>query len=97
MRSMNRQRHEMNNVPISSEEYGSLEYKFDILRNEVIICRRSDFTTLFPQIHRHLTHGQCTFNDRFICHSLLANAFSSCTRLSLPLKYASAQNVVRFI
>ena len=32
---MNRKRHEVNNVRISDEEYGRLENKYDLLRNEV--------------------------------------------------------------
>ena len=32
---MNRKRHEVNNVRISDEEYGRLQNKYDLLRNEV--------------------------------------------------------------
>ena len=32
---MNRKKHEVNNVRIADEEYGRLENKFDLLRNEV--------------------------------------------------------------
>ena len=33
--NMNRKKHELNNVRIADEEYGRLENKFDLLRNEV--------------------------------------------------------------
>lgn len=37
---MNRKRHEVNNVRISDEEYGRLENKYDLLRNEFTACKR---------------------------------------------------------
>ena len=59
---MNRKRHEVNNVRISDEEYGRLQNKYDLLRNEVSPVNKATATVSIlniPSISSTFFYDRC--------------------------------------